>query len=150
MQQDFARSPYQADPISHPTPSQDFQGLPLLSSLQNSLDTPQSHANQSSAKTPGPPVATRHWQRTEVYSSGGTAYARYRWGKGSESFGYVHIAGGAAAHPAVLARRAQVDEAISGGRSLLEILDLLRSFGEAQRGRKPRPESVRRLARHGD
>lgn len=136
MQQDSARSPYQADLISHSLQSQDLQGLPLLSPLGEPSNISHSPAMPASAKIPLEPAPTRQWQRTEMYQSGGTRYARYRWGRGSESFGYVHIAGGAAEHPIVLARRRQVDEAIVAGRSLLEILLILRGFSEAKRGRK--------------
>lgn len=75
--------------------------------------------------------------RTEAYTSGGTKYARFRWGKGRESWGYAHINGGASSTALVQRRKQAVDEAIASGQSLEQILDLLRSWEGAKRGRKP-------------
>lgn len=78
------------------------------------------------------------WMRTESYSSHGFRYARFRWGKGSETWGYVHIAGGLCSTELVQARRSQIDQLIAAGASLDQILALLRGWENARSGRKPK------------
>lgn len=76
------------------------------------------------------------WMRTEIYSSHGGHYCRFRWGKGRENWGYVHINGGNASTELVQGRRRLVDEAIARNDDLLEILQLLQQFPAERAGRK--------------
>lgn len=78
----------------------------------------------------------RFWMTTHTYQSHGIRYARFCWGKGSETWGYVHIAGGGCSSQLVQSRRAAVDRLIGAGAELPEVLALLRSFENARPGRK--------------
>lgn len=82
--------------------------------------------------------APSSWMRTEAYMSHGIRYARFRWGKGSESWGYVHIAGGSCSSELVQLRRRAVDQLIGSRASLDQILALLRIWENARAGRKKR------------
>lgn len=81
-------------------------------------------------------TARSHWQRTEVYTSHGCRYVRYRWGKGSESWGYLHISGGAANTELVHSRKSHIDQLIMGGASLDEIKRTIAGWENAKAGRK--------------
>jgi hypothetical protein len=77
------------------------------------------------------------WLRTEIYSSHREKHFRFRWGQGKETFGYLHINGGAASTNLVQSRKRQVDEAIASGADLKTIFDLIRQWQSAPVGRKP-------------
>lgn len=79
----------------------------------------------------------KFWRRVETYTSSGETYARFRWGKGRDTFGYAHINGGAIDTELVQSRQKTVKVAIERGDNLLQILDLVRSWEGAKRGRKP-------------
>jgi hypothetical protein len=81
----------------------------------------------------------RFWMRTHLYESHRIRYTRFCWGKGSEVWGYVHISGGDCTNPVVQPRKMAVDELITAGGTLAEVLALLRSFENAKAGRKPGP-----------
>lgn len=78
-----------------------------------------------------------YWKRTEIYTSHQIKYVRFRWGKGRESWGYLHISGGCCTNPVVQQRRKAVDEAIAAGQSLEAIKKLIASWDNAKPGRKP-------------
>lgn len=84
-----------------------------------------------------PTVSRSHWQRTEIYSSHGCRYCRFRWGKGSETWGYLHISGGDANTPLVQQRQQTIDEMIRAGASLEEIKRTIAGWSNAKPGRKP-------------
>lgn len=81
-------------------------------------------------------IQRRFWMRTEEYLSHGIRYYRFRWGYGSHSLGYTHIGGGSTSCSQVKTRRSEIDRAIAQGRSLLEILCILRQYSSAKPGRK--------------
>lgn len=93
---------------------------------------PENLAGGTTAK----PAKKRLWMRTGIYKSGGSQYCRFYWGKGHETFGFVHISGGSADSEAVKARRAAIDRMIADGAPLQAIFDRLRSFPNEQAGRK--------------
>lgn len=80
------------------------------------------------------------WHKTEIYTSHGVKYARYRWGNKGTTWGYIHINGGAAADRVVRDRRAVIDRAIAAGAELVEIQQLIAGFAAARAGRKSRDD----------
>jgi predicted GIY-YIG superfamily endonuclease len=76
------------------------------------------------------------WQRTEIYTSHQIKYVRYRWGKGRENWGYLHIPGGDAQSELVKQRRSLVDAAIASGLSVEEIKKMMLPWAAAAVGRK--------------
>lgn len=99
---------------------------------------PQVPAAKNSASASAPRRSCDLWMKTHLYSSHGIRYARFCWGKGSEVWGYIHIAGGSCTDVLVQERRAQIDRLIAAGADLSEILALLRSWENARAGRKPK------------
>lgn len=79
----------------------------------------------------------KFWMRVETYTSSGETYARFRWGKGRDTFGYAHINGGAADTELVQSRQKEVKAAIERGDDREQIMNLVRSWEGAKRGRKP-------------
>lgn len=101
------------------------------------------HSVQAEADYPPMPPARlsqcaelKSWSKVESYESHRIKYFRFRWGKGSETWGYVHIAGGDCSNPVVQQRADEVRSLIAVDAPLPEIFDRLRSFSNARAGRK--------------
>lgn len=107
------------------------------SASSHSLDQSVQNSASAHSQRRDNSASSRHvWMTTHTYTSHGIRYARFCWGKGSETWGYVHIAGGESTTELVQSRRKSVDDLIRAGATLIEILELLRSFENQPAGRK--------------
>lgn len=83
-------------------------------------DSKESH-NQPHPDSKNSALPRNLWMRTELYSSHQIKYVRFRWGKGRQTFGYLHISGGDCTNPLVQQRQALVDRLIREQASIDQI-----------------------------
>lgn len=77
------------------------------------------------------------WMRTGAYQSGGKRYARFYWGKGHQTMGWMQICGGAVTVPVVQERQKEINQLIAAEKPLTLIQATLRQYSKAKSGPKP-------------